>query len=106
MAGGHQVNLNDAMRYLIHPQPARLTVSGEMLIGSTAGMASGGQLNPEHSRWLMACPEAWALCHPNYNDWRKWQDFLALHSATQKPIEPAPCVDMEMPLTLPPLKRS
>ena len=39
--------------------PARLTVFGEMLTGSSARMASGGQLNPEHSRWLQAFPAAW-----------------------------------------------
>ncbi len=42
--------------------PARLTVSGELLTGSSAGTRGGGQLSPEHSRWLMGFPIEWGRC--------------------------------------------
>ncbi len=42
--------------------PTRLTVSGKMQTGLDAGMESGGQLNPDHSRWLMGYPAEWGSC--------------------------------------------
>lgn len=44
--------------------PARLTVDGQILTGSSAEMESGGQLSPEHPRWLMGYPVEWDACAP------------------------------------------
>lgn len=61
-AQGHgMANLNDVAFHQT-PGPARLTVTGEMLTGSDAGMESGGQLNPAHPRWLMGYPPEWDDC--------------------------------------------
>lgn len=55
--------LPETLHYLRHnSMPARLTEAGELLIGSTAEMESGGQLSPAHSRWLMGYPPEWDDC--------------------------------------------
>ena len=38
--------------------------SGPALTGSPVETTSGGQLNPAHSRWLMALPPEWDACAP------------------------------------------
>lgn len=81
--------------------PARLTTRGEILIGSTAGTISGGQLNPEHSRWLMACPAAWASAMPGYSDWLKWQAVMQQASSVPSDTESSPCAVTAMPLSNP-----
>lgn len=39
--------------------PARITADGTLQTGSTAETKNGGQLNPDHSRWLMGYPTGW-----------------------------------------------
>jgi hypothetical protein len=53
IAGGHAINLQDEVR---------LTTPGPTSSGSPAATASGGQLNPDFSRWLMGYPAVWGSC--------------------------------------------
>jgi hypothetical protein len=69
---GHALRLQDEVRLTSGPTPS----------GSTAATASGGQLNPAFSRWLMGLPEAWDACAPHSNDWALIQSWLARSFAT------------------------
>jgi len=60
----HEMGLDQLARSIPKMGPARITVDGQILTGSSAGMKSGGQLNPAHSRWLMGFPAAWDDCAP------------------------------------------
>lgn len=59
LASGKQMPLE---AWVMLMGPVRLTATGQTLTGSDARIESGGQLNPEHSRWLMAYPKEWCAC--------------------------------------------
>ena len=65
--------------------PARLTVTGELLTGSDAGMETGGQLNPSHSRWLMGLPAAWDTCI-----WNAIEDMKHANPKKKRPHKALP----------------
>lgn len=56
-AQGHTVNLQDQVRLVSFPSGAGIVQN--MFSGETV---ASGQLNPEHSRWLMGLPAEWSYC--------------------------------------------
>ena len=62
--GSSRTRLDQLPRQAYTLTPNRLTVSGEMQIGSCAEMENAGQLNPALSRWVMGLPPEWDDCAP------------------------------------------
>lgn len=61
-AAGRQLSMTEFVTHQTLNGPARLTASGQVLTGSSAGMENGGQLAPDLPRWLLAFPTAWDDC--------------------------------------------
>lgn len=51
--------------------------AGPMPNSSTATTENVGVLNPNHGRWLMGYPSAWAKASPNYADYSAAQEAIA-----------------------------
>lgn len=66
-----QIALENATMLATTSSPCRLTATGAMLTGCSAGMESGGQLDPAMSRWLMRIPPVWDECAPKTKPKRK-----------------------------------
>lgn len=56
------LNIQTQAQLAIMDQPIRITASGQVLTGSSAGMGISGQLNPALSRWLMGFLPVWDVC--------------------------------------------
>lgn len=77
--------------------PARLTADGRLLTGSIAGMDAGGQLNPEHSRWLMLSRVPWERWAPGWREWQLWQGLIKAASPPPNASGPEPSAASETP---------